>query len=53
MSMPSLIAQWVDEDVVMWEAIFHAHECAGCHTAAAISMAFEDMFETWKLEHSS
>jgi hypothetical protein len=24
----------------------HAHDCAGCHTAAAISMAFENMFQT-------
>jgi hypothetical protein len=29
-----------------------AQECAGSHTAAAFSMAFENMFETWKHEHT-
>ena len=51
MSMLSLTAQWVDEDFVLRKVVFHAHECAGCHTAAAVSMAFENMFETWKHEH--
>jgi hypothetical protein len=34
------------------KAVFHAQECAGSHTAATISMAFENMFETWKHEHT-
>jgi hypothetical protein len=46
MSMPSLTAQWIDEDFVLRKVVFHAQECDGCHTAAAISMAFENMFET-------
>ena len=53
MSMLSLTAQWVIEDFVLREVVLHAHECAGCHTADAISMAFENMFETWKHEHTS
>ena len=52
MSMLSLTAQWVDEDFVLRKAVLHVHECAGSHTAAAISMAFENMFETWKHEHT-
>jgi hypothetical protein len=30
----------------------HAQECAGSHTATAISMAFENMFQTWKHKHT-
>ena len=52
MSFMSLTAQWVDEVFVLREVVLHAQECAGSHTAAAISMAFENMFETWKHEHS-
>ena len=48
MSMLSLTAQWVDEDFILRKAVLHAQECAGSHTAAAISMSFE----TWKHEHS-
>ena len=44
MSMLSLTAQWVDEDFVLRKAVLHAQECSGSHTAAAISMAFENMF---------
>ncbi|KAK6294946.1 hypothetical protein J4Q44_G00341720 [Coregonus suidteri] len=47
-SMRSLTAQWVNEDFVLRKAVLHAQECAGSHTAAAISMAFEKMFETRK-----
>jgi hypothetical protein len=43
MSMRSLTAQWVDEDFVLRKAILHAQECAGSHTAAAISMALDNM----------
>ena len=46
MSMLSLTAQWVVEDFVLRKVVFHTHECAGCHTAAAISMSFENMLET-------
>ena len=42
----SLTAQWVDEDFVLRKAVLHVQECAGSHTAAAISMAFENVFET-------
>ena len=52
MSMLSLTAQWVDEDFVLRKDVLHAQQCAGSHTAAAISMAFENMFETWKPEHT-
>ena len=52
MSMLSLTAQWVEEDFVQRKVILHVLECAGSHTAAAISMAFENMFETWKHEHT-
>ena len=51
-SMRSVTAQWIDEDFVLEESRI-AQECAGSHTAAAISMAFENMFETWKHEHTS
>jgi hypothetical protein len=44
MNMLSMTAQWVDKDFVLWKAVFHSQECAGSHTAAAISMAFENMF---------
>ena len=53
MNMLSLIAQWVVEDFVLRKVVLHAHICAGCHTAAAISMAFENMLETFKPEHTS
>ena len=46
MSMLSLTAQWVDKDFVLKKAALHAQECAGSHTTAAFSMAFENMFET-------
>jgi hypothetical protein len=46
MSMQSLTAQWVDKDFVLKKAVLHFQECAGSHTAAAISMAFENMFAT-------
>jgi hypothetical protein len=46
MSMRSLTAQWVVEEFVLRKVILHAHECAGCHTSADISIAFVDMFET-------
>jgi hypothetical protein len=52
MSIMSLTAQWVDEDFVLKKVVLHAQECAGSHTAAAISMAFEKLLETWKHEHS-
>ena len=45
MSMLSLTAQYVDKDFVLRKAVLHAQEGAGSHTAAAISMAFENMFE--------
>jgi hypothetical protein len=45
-SMLSLTAQWVDEDFILRKAVLHIQECAGSHTAAAISMSFENMFET-------
>ena len=53
MNMLSLIAQWVVEDFLLRKVVLHAHENAGCHTTAAISMAFENMFETWNHEHTS
>ena len=53
MSMLSLTAQWIVEDFVLRKVVLHAHECAGCHSAAAISIAFENMFETWNPEHTS
>jgi hypothetical protein len=46
MSIPSLTAQWDVKDFVLRKVVFHAHECAGCHSVAAISMAFVNMFET-------
>jgi hypothetical protein len=46
MSMRSLTALWVDEDFEWRKAVLHAQEHAGYHTAAAISMAFENMIET-------
>jgi hypothetical protein len=52
MSMLSLTAQRVDEDFVLRKAVLHAQECVLSHTAAAISVAFENMFETWKHEQS-
>jgi hypothetical protein len=48
----SLTAQWSTKNFVLRKAVLHAPECAGSHTAAAISMAFENMFETWKHEHT-
>jgi hypothetical protein len=36
----SLTAQSVDKDFELRKAVLHAQECAGFHTAAAISMAF-------------
>ena len=46
MSMLSLTAQWVVEYFVLRKVAMHAHECAGCHTIVAISMTFDNMFET-------
>ena len=46
MSMLSLTAQGVDDDFAQRKAVLHSQECAGSHTAAAISKAFENMFET-------
>ena len=46
MSMLSLTAQWVNEDFVPRKAVLHAQECAGSHTTDAITMAFENTFET-------
>jgi hypothetical protein len=46
MSMLSLTAQWVVEDFLLRKVVLDAHEHAGCLTTAAISMAFENMFET-------
>jgi hypothetical protein len=33
-------------DLVLRKDVLHAQECGGSHIAAAISMAFENMFET-------
>jgi hypothetical protein len=45
MNMLSPTAQWAIEDFVLRKVVLHAHEYSGCHTAAAISMAFLNMFQ--------
>lgn len=49
LSMLSLTAQWLDGDFVLTKALLHSQECRGSHTAVAISIAFERMFEASKI----
>jgi hypothetical protein len=48
MSIMILTAQWVHKDFLLRKAVLYAQECAGSHATADISMAFENMFETWE-----
>ncbi|XP_049326832.1 zinc finger BED domain-containing protein 4-like [Astyanax mexicanus] len=48
-SILSLTAQWIDNNFELQKAVLHAKECSGSHTSSALSMAFENMFETWKI----
>ena len=46
-SMLSLTAQWLTDEFELKRAILYAQEFPGSHTAAAISVAFENMLEQW------
>ncbi|KAI4901092.1 hypothetical protein NFI96_010466, partial [Prochilodus magdalenae] len=48
-SILSLTAQWIDNNFELQKAVLHAQECSGSHTSSALSVAFENMFETWKI----
>lgn len=48
-SMPSLMAQWLDEDFNMKRTLLHAQECSGSHRGTAICIAFETMFRQWNI----
>lgn len=48
-SMLSLTAQWLDEDFNLQQAMLHAQECPGSHTAAMICQAFNTMLAHWNI----
>ncbi len=48
-SMLSLTAQWIDADFQLQKILLHSQEFRGSHTAAAISDAFANMFDTSKV----
>ncbi|XP_048849254.1 zinc finger BED domain-containing protein 4-like [Brienomyrus brachyistius] len=51
-SMLSLTAQWIDADFQLQKILLHSQEFRGSHTAAAISDAFANMFDTWHIDRS-
>ncbi len=51
-SMLSLTAQWIDADFQLQKILLHSQEFRGSHTAAAISDAFANMFDTWHIDQS-
>ena len=51
-SMLSLTAQWIDTDFKLQKILLHSQEFRGSHTAAAISDAFANMFDTWHIDPS-
>lgn len=50
--MLSLAAQWIDADFQLQKILLHSQEFRGSHTAAAISNAFANMFNTWHIDQS-
>ncbi|KAL0150404.1 hypothetical protein M9458_054221, partial [Cirrhinus mrigala] len=51
-SMLSLTAQWINAEFKLQNILLHAQEFVGSHTAAAISDALANMFETWNIDKS-
>ncbi|QQP37372.1 Uncharacterized protein FKW44_017613, partial [Caligus rogercresseyi] len=51
-SMLSLTAQWVDENFLLQRIVLQCQEFKGSHTAAAISGAFDSMFERWGIDRT-
>ncbi len=51
-SMLSLTAQWIDADFQLQNILLHSQEFRGSQTAAAISDAFANMFDTWHIDQS-
>ncbi|KAL1277085.1 hypothetical protein QQF64_023758 [Cirrhinus molitorella] len=51
-SMLSLTAQWIDTDFKLQKIVLHSQEFRGSHTAVAISEAFANMFDTWRIDRS-
>lgn len=49
MSMLSLTAQYVDDNLEMTWAVLLAQEFTGLHTGTAIASAFDNMFTQWKI----
>ncbi|KAK0134574.1 Zinc finger BED domain-containing protein 4 [Merluccius polli] len=49
-SMLSLTVQWIDKDFNLIKAVLHSQEFTGTHSAAAISEAFEKMFQMWNID---
>uniref|UniRef100_A0A671P1N0 BED-type domain-containing protein n=1 Tax=Sinocyclocheilus anshuiensis TaxID=1608454 RepID=A0A671P1N0_9TELE len=50
-SMLSLTAQWIDCDFKL-KVLLHSQEFTGSHTSLAISQAFTDMLDKWKIDRS-
>ncbi|XP_067300896.1 zinc finger BED domain-containing protein 4-like [Pseudorasbora parva] len=51
-SMLSLTVQWIDTDFKLKKIVLHSQEFRGSHTAVAISEAFANMFDTWRIDRS-
>ncbi|XP_073718457.1 zinc finger BED domain-containing protein 4 [Misgurnus anguillicaudatus] len=51
-SMLSLTAQWIDTDFKLQKIVLHSQEFRGSHTAVAISEAFANMFDNWRIDRS-
>ncbi len=49
-SMLSLTAQWIDTDFKLQKVVLHSQEFRVSLTAAAISVAFANMFDTWRID---
>lgn len=48
--MLSLTAQWLDADFNVQNAMLHAQECTGSHTATMICQAFDTMLTQWSIK---
>ena len=50
--MLSLTAHWTDKHFNLIKAVLHSQEFMGSDSVSAISEAFENMFEAWKIDKS-